>query len=180
MDQHWLCNFPQELIQEIKQEVINIEDGIVNKQSNSGLIKRNSQISWIKNKDLCHKVFGHIANQVSFYNNQIHLNNIEPIQYSEYSTKQEYGWHRDVHPTPYPDGRIRKISFSVFLNDDYEGGEFDLELFGPAANKRYETINKKRNANCLIFHSDMWHRVRPVTKGVKKSLVGWILGPKFR
>jgi len=26
----------------------------------------------------------------------------------------------------------------------------------------------------------MWHRVRPVTSGIKKSIVGWMLGPVIR
>ena len=108
------------------------------------------------------------------------MDNIEPLQYSEYSNNEEYGWHRDVHLAPYPDGRIRKISFSIFLNNDFSGGEFDLELYGPNESKRYIEIKKKQNANCIMFHSDMWHRVRPVTKGIRKSIVGWILGPNFR
>ena len=35
-----------------------------------------------------------------------------------------------ISSTPYPDGRIRKISFSIFLNNNFEGGEFDLEIHG--------------------------------------------------
>jgi PKHD-type hydroxylase len=72
------------------------------------------------------------------------------------------------------------ISFTIFLNDDYEGGEFDLEIYGPAAEPRYVEIKKQPKTNCVIFHSDMWHRVRPVTKGVRKSLVGWVLGNQFK
>jgi hypothetical protein len=26
----------------------------------------------------------------------------------------------------------------------------------------------------------MWHRVRPVKSGVRKSIVGWLLGPTIR
>ena len=72
------------------------------------------------------------------------------------------------------------ISFSVFLNNDHEGGEFDLELYGPDASPRYIEITNKNDANCIMFHSDMWHRVRPVTSGIKKSIVGWMLGPVIR
>ena len=42
------------------------------------------------------------------------------------------------------------------------------------------SVDKKRKSNCIIFHSDMWHRVRPVKSGVRKSLVGWLVGPQFR
>ena len=92
----------------------------------------------------------------------------------------EYGWHVDQHNEPYSDRRVRKISFSVFLNDDYTGGEFDLELHSPSIKPRYETFSKLPLNTALFFQSDYWHRVRPVTKGVRKSLVGWVLGPEFK
>ena len=108
------------------------------------------------------------------------LDAIEPLQYGEYGKKEEYGWHVDQHNKPYNDGRLRKISFSVFLNNDYTGGEFDLELHSPSVKDRYDTFTKLPLNTALFFKSDYWHRVRPVTKGVRKSLVGWVLGPKFK
>ena len=108
------------------------------------------------------------------------LTAIEPIQYGEYAKTQEYSWHVDQHNKPYSDGMIRKISFSVFLNDDYEGGEFDLELFAPQFPQRFKTFSKLPLNTIIFFQSEYWHRVRPVTKGVRKSLVGWVLGPKFK
>lgn len=185
MDKYWQVNFPEELIKNILDfnSDQNLSDGTITEKSDSGLITRNSQVSWIKDKQICRNVFGEILNQVVNCNSHIsrvHLNDIEPIQYSEYSDGQEYGWHKDTHPSPYPDGLIRKLSFSVFLNEDYEGGEFDLEIYGPATEPRYVEIKKQPKTNCVIFHSDMWHRVRPVTKGVRKSLVGWVLGNQFK
>ena len=47
----------------------------------------------------------------------LHIDNIEPLQYSEYDASQEYGWHQDVNNTPYADGRVRKMSFSIFVNE---------------------------------------------------------------
>ena len=73
------------------------------------------------------KTFGVMKKNVENFSS-LYIDNIEPLQYSEYDTKQEYGWTQDVNNTPYSDGRIRKISFSIFLNNDYEGGEFDLEI----------------------------------------------------
>ena len=71
---------------------------------------------------------------------------------------------------------IRKVSFSTILNDDFEGGEFDIETKNPADKKRYDTFDNKKQ-NTIIFPSHMWHRVRPVKSGVRKSIVGWVLGP---
>ena len=53
-------------------------------------------------------------------------------------------------------------------------------ILSPAAEPRYVEIKNPQKENCVIFHSDTWHRVRPVTKGVRKSLVGWILGNQFK
>jgi PKHD-type hydroxylase len=124
------------------------------------------------------------------------LDSIESLQYGEYDITQEYAWHVDQHRHPYDNGRVRKMSFSVFLNDDYIGGEFDIEIHGPNAQqeRRYKTFsgaagygqkdNEKKGKisvnDALFFQSDYWHRVRPVRRGIRKSLVGWVLGPKFK
>ena len=185
MDKYWQVNFPEELIKNILDFNAdqNLSEGKMDEKSESHNITRNSQISWIGDKEICRNVFGEILNQVVNFNSHIsrvHLNDIEPIQYSEYGVGQEYGWHMDTSSIPYPNGLIRKLSFSVFLNEDYEGGEFDLEIYGPATEPRYVEIKKQPKTNCIIFYSDTWHRVRPVTKGVKKSLVGWVLGNQFK
>ena len=179
--QKWFSvNFPEGLIYEIKKSIVEpLEEAVITENSASGIAKRNSQISWIKDKNICRKVFDIISGQVARIDNT-YVDDIEPLQYGEYKSGGEYGWHRDVHPDPYSDGKIRKISFSVFLNNDYTGGEFDLEIYGPNEKKRYIRVDKNRKANCIIFHSDMWHRVRPVKSGIRKSLVGWLVGPQFR
>jgi len=171
----WETNFSDDLINLVlSNREDNLKESIINESS--GLITRNSKISWIKDNGVCQKIFSEMKTKASEFS-WLHLDSIEPLQYSEYENNQEYGWHRDCNNVSYPDGRVRKISFSVFLNSDYEGGEFDLELYGPNQTPRYIELNKKKNANCIMFHSDMWHRVRPVTSGVKKSIVGWMLGP---
>ena len=173
-----VINFPNDIIQEIlRNKEKNLIKGNIN--NSSGLTKRNSNISWIKNQDICKRVFSIMKNKVADFSS-LYIDNIEPLQYSEYNTNQEYGWHQDVSNTPYPDGRIRKVSFSIFVNDNFEGGEFDLEIHGPNVKKRYISEWRRSNENCILFHSDMWHRVRPVKSGVRKSIVGWLLGPKMK
>jgi len=120
---------------------------------------------------------------------------IERLQYTEYSSevRGHYDWHADQHPEPYDDGKVRKISFSILLNDEYTGGEFDIETGNPNQPVRTKTLvagkSKKRiNQDTmqlpvntgLFFQSGFFHRVRPVQTGLRKSLVGWVLGPKFR
>ena len=148
--------------------------------SSTNETKRNSNVTFIDDHVILKEfldVTKRINNNASW---NFNIDTIEPLQYGEYNKSQEYGWHVDQHNKPYSDRRVRKISFSVFLNDEYTGGEFDLELHSPSIKTRYETFSKLPLNTALFFQSDYWHRVRPVTKGVRKSLVGWVLGPEFR
>ena len=146
-----------------------LEDGVITEES--GKVKRNSKIFFIKDNETCKEIFN-LINETTV----IQLTDIEPLQYSEYGVGGEYGWHRDVHEKPYSNGLVRKVSFSTILNDNFEGGEFDIETKNPADKKRYDTFDNKKH-NTIIFPSHMWHRVRPVKSGIRKSIVGWVLGP---
>ena len=146
-----------------------LEDGVITEES--GKVKRNSKVFFIKDDETCKEIFN-LINETTL----IQLTDIEPLQYSEYGVGGEYGWHRDIHDNPYLNGLVRKVSFSTILNDDFVGGEFDIETKNPADKKRYDTFNNKKY-NTIIFPSHMWHRVRPVKSGIRKSIVGWVLGP---
>ena len=145
-----------------------LEDGAITEKS--GKVKRKSKVFFIKDTSICKEIFN-LINETTV----IQLTDIEPLQYSEYGVDDEYGWHRDVHDEPYSNGLVRKVSFSTILNDDFEGGEFDIETKNPMDKKRYETFESKEY-NTIIFPAHMWHRVRPVKSGVRKSIVGWLLG----
>ena len=73
---------------------------------------------------------------------------------------------------------VRKISMSLFLNEDYEGGDFDLEIYKPEVDPRYKSF-KLPKGSAIFFQGDKWHRVRPVTSGVRKSIVAWFYGPPY-
>tara|TARA_B100001250_G_C19566796_1_gene685864 strand:+ start:116 stop:784 length:669 start_codon:yes stop_codon:yes gene_type:complete len=117
----------------------------------------------------------------------------ESMQYGIYSDGGHYDWHIDNYPRPIPittrrslsgNSTImvnRKISVTIFLNDpdEYEGGELDIETDGPRADPRYNTY-KLSKGSIVVFPSNRWHRVRPVTSGVRKSLVAWVFGPPFK
>jgi PKHD-type hydroxylase len=100
----------------------------------------------------------------------------DAIQYTEYSGEEQggYNWHIDMGPSPL---NHRKISITVQLSDpdDYEGG--DLEIWGGAV----EPLKAPRQKGAVVmFPSYMLHRITPVTKGVRKSLVLWVGGSTFR
>lgn len=100
------------------------------------------------------------------------LNSSEKVQFGVYKKDHFYDWHRDYSS----EGYHRKLSVSVMLNDDFEGGELEIQnLWG---NKIY-TIPKKAGS-IVVFPSMLKHRVTPVTKGVRYSLVRWYGGPEFK
>ena len=73
---------------------------------------------------------------------------------------------------PYP---IRKLSATIALNDDYEGGEFEFYNGNQPAD-----IPEIKKGSIIVFPSTSWHRITPVTKGTRISLVTWLTGPLFR
>lgn len=99
---------------------------------------------------------------------------LETMQYSEYPVGGTYCMHTDSSLKG-PNGLNRKLSFSILLNDpsEYEGGDLELFLF-----KNPEKIEMKKN-DIVFFPSSIPHRVTPVTKGKRISLVGWVVGPNF-
>jgi len=121
----------------------------------------------------------------------------EPVQFAKYSTKKYYGWHSDSLENPYvydrPDnpnhhGKMRKLSTIISLNDssEYEGGEieFDFRDEDPDRSKKSSNISEckelKKKGTVVTFPSHVWHRVKPVTKGTRYSLVLWHLGWPFK
>ena len=100
----------------------------------------------------------------------------EPFQYGEYRAEKNghYTWHVDT-TARYNGGNVRKLSFSLGLSHrhEYEGGILELK----AGEKPIEY--KIGKGDMVIFPSWQLHRVTPVTKGVRKTLVGWGRGPNF-
>ena len=81
-----------------------------------------------------------------------------------------YDWHMDIGTG---DHSNRKISISILLNDDYEGGELGFFMTG-------EQQIKPDAGVAIAFPSFLPHRVCPVTKGERWSLVCWIAGEPFK
>ena len=98
---------------------------------------------------------------------------MEPLQVTKYEEGDRYDWHQDESEwcrNKRPNEKIRKISFTLLLNEDFEGGEFVL-------------INQEiplKAGTMIFFQSDDYHQVNPVKKGVRNSLVGWIQGPAWK
>lgn len=103
---------------------------------------------------------------------------IQSLQYTIYSakSKQFYDWHTDSG-SAYND-YVRKISGTILLStpDEYEGGEF--EIINKGGNPNEADKFKPNKGDIVLFASHMPHKVHPVTKGTRKSLVFWVIGKR--
>ena len=117
-----------------------------------------------------------------FYN--FDLNGYDFFQYSQYKSSQlgKYDLHIDMFmgdELPTNTTGTRKLSLTFLLSEpsvDFEGGDFQIVL---AQENQAETIEMKKG-RIIAFPSFVLHRVTPVTKGERKSIVVWVEGPKFK
>jgi PKHD-type hydroxylase len=128
--------------------------------------------------------FDRMNGVINLINNRwygFNLNGYETFQYTEYDASYEgkYDWHMDIclgkENLPTHMFEPRKLSLSLLLNDDYEGGDFQLNL----GDQNDKTTAESIKGRIIAFPSWMIHQVTPVTKGTRKSIVIWCVGPKF-
>ena len=170
-----------------------LDDGAVNKE------KRNSQNAWVPTTHWLGGFMWHYVQRANRENFLYDLRCIdgEAMQYTKYDEGQFYGWHNDAHlPTHYKPVAVgnhleglatdflnentelvRKLSFVLQLSspDEYEGG--NLQLLDETG-KSY--IAPRHRGTVIMFDSRTQHRVLKVTKGTRKSIVGWVLGPRWK
>ncbi len=128
----------------------------------------------------------------------------EQLQFTKYdgAKKQHYSWHTDgqcdhncarksshFHKPEHLNlmytsqtnllGTVRKISVSAILNDNYEGGEMLFRFLNEKSELAEIAIQPKKG-DLVIFPSYLDHKVAPVTKGIRYSVVAWFGGPPFK
>ena len=152
--------------------------------------KRDSNIVWMDDRWIYKEIqpYVHQANAAAGWNFQWDYS--ESCQFTQYKKGQYYDWHCDGWDRPYQrkdgdpaQGKVRKLSVTVSLSDkkDYSGGELEFQfrnLDNPKVSRVCEEILPK--GSLVVFPSFVWHRVKPVKKGVRYSLVIWNLGYPFK
>jgi hypothetical protein len=116
----------------------------------------------------------HNISRVNEYNYRYDIRHFEndQINFIRYYTGGHYRWHSDDHSRGQE--QSRKLSFTLQLNDEYDGGEFQIYH-----EQQSITIPKKKGL-MVIFDSRCTHRVRPVKTNYRDVLVGWTVGPHWR
>lgn len=161
---------------EIKSLFTDMNDGNVGHDGNVDKIIRKSKVrfqerteetDWIFDK-LTAFAFGCNLNRWKFQLSGFY----EGLQLTEYDEEgSHYDWHID---NGNGDMSIRKLSMILLLDDakDYEGGE--LGFIGIPEKKKYDA------GTLILFPSYVGHKVYPVTKGTRRTVVAWISGDPYR
>ena len=95
------------------------------------------------------------------------LDKIENFQFTKYELNGHYEWHTDSMNFDYYAKRF--CSVVIQLNNEYDGGEL---LYKDHNDDIVEF--KKGVGNLFIFNSSTLHKVNPIIRGERYSLVSWI------
>lgn len=157
------------------------EVGVVGLQASVNNEARSTSVGWLNLKPEVEQIWQKLSTAVAEINRRFFHFDIdgfhEPMQLGVYSAENNghYSWHVDASPS---DLNVpRKISMSMLLSDpsEFEGGEFQVMT----SSDKIETLEMQKG-RAWFFPSYTLHRVAPVTKGVRRSLVLWVGGPPFR
>jgi len=107
------------------------------------------------------------------------LSGLASFQYALYGGPQggHFEWHKDYGRDPSDPGREpRKLTLSLQLSDpaDYDGCELQVR-----GGHQIDTAPKARGT-LVAFPANVLHQVTPISRGVRRSLVIWAVGPEFR
>ena len=146
---------------------------------------RNSKTEWIKDSWVLRELspFINYANKSWKFN----ITRYEDIQFTEYQPRGHYNWHNDSIKNPMNLKNMqRKLSMSVQLSKpkDYEGGDLKFNLRGLDSQNGDTAMSPppefKQQGSIVVFPSFLWHKVEPITKGIRYSLVMWAIGENWK
>lgn len=199
----YFSDLPTEIIDILEKDITKFDE--TKDQSkligdNINLSQRNSKNAWIPSTHWSAGLVWHYVNKANRENFLYDISSIagEALQYTFYEPGQFYDWHNDdgiqslYKPQSYNNSNeeleikdflktkiehIRKLSVIVQLSNhnEYEGG--NVEIIDESG-KPY--ILPRIKGTICVFDSRSMHKVHPVTKGIRKSLVGWIEGPRWK
>jgi len=185
---YWCWN---EIIpQKVCQEIISLGEGSWKQAHTYGTKKENkslddirkSDVVWVTEKWVNDLIWPYMmtANEQGGWKYNIVA--CEDCQVTRYTEDGFYSWHKDgigshneVRNEPdneFLHGNTRKLSMTIVLNSNFEGGDFEMRGL---KNK----VPRLEEGSIIVFPSFLEHRVTPVTEGIRYSLVTWFMGPPF-
>ena len=102
---------------------------------------------------------------------KVALKQFEEPQFLLYREGDFFVAHQDGNTPLIRDATLdRRVSITIFMNDDFEGGDFVLHGAYPS-DERF-VVTPKPGA-LVAFPSETTHEVMPVTRGERYSIVAW-------
>ena len=195
-------NFPSFISPQICDEIISIgEEKLVKAYTNEKQDVRSSEIAWLSDKSIYDLIIPAIKDANTKAGWYWKITGGEKIQFTKYGIDQFYNWHVDggsdfnatysggylydyeLGNVSTSIGTVRKVSMTVNLVDgnEYEGGDLEFDFGSVSGKNRFVTCEKIRPKGSLtVFPSFIPHRVTPITRGTRYSLVLWSLGPPWQ
>jgi PKHD-type hydroxylase len=205
----YFTNLPEDVVEILDKDLYNNFDHQMQDSKLHGDAlnkdKRNSKNTWISTDHWISGFLWHYVQKANRDNFLYDLSYIdgESMQYTRYGEGEYYNWHNDssiaVHYKPQALGisggntvnnekvhidylnksteLVRKLSFTLQLSDpnDYEGG--NVQLMNDAGQSY---IAPRKRGTIILFDARTQHRVNKVTKGTRRSIVGWVVGPRWK
>ena len=168
-----ICDHILDTYSQYEEGTIILADDVVNKDEKT----RDSDVCWIDEPFWKNTILDVICRVNIDSGLNFNIKTIEPLQLTRYVAPHgHYDFHQDGNGYTTKNNLTRKLSFSCLLNnsEDFEGGE--LEFF-TSTTPHSVKLNK---GDIVVFPSYQLHRVKPVTKGKRYSLVAWVDGPQFQ
>ena len=174
-------NIRSSITEEERISGIKFEDDVDNKN-------RISDIAWSSEQWVYDLIWPYMMGANENAGWQYDITSAESAQITRYKKGGFYNFHRDglaCHLAKYNNtenaffhDKVRKLSMTILLNDSFEGGQFEFASYSKEdCNITPLEMNK---GQIVVFPSHTEHRVAPVTKGTRYSLVCWFLGPPFK
>lgn len=143
---------------------------------------RSTQVAWVHRNADTHDLYLRLEAVVIKLNAELFhfaLSGLSTIQYAVYRDAESghFDWHSDYgRQRSDPRQEPRKLTLSLQLSDgaSYEGGNMEIRTSHPI-----DVAPRERGA-LVVFQANALHRVTPITRGVRRSLVAWATGPEFR
>ena len=183
-------NVCEQIIKDCKENILEkaLINSYGNKSSRDDPVIRKTLVSFITDKDnKINELVWHFLREANKIQFNYDLEHFEAVQFAEYREGDFFDWHQDTSGIK-QSNEIRKLSLTLVLSNPhtFEGGELQFYNGGrPIQDMGEITADQiksdiKAQGTVIVFDSQDWHRVTPVTKGVRHSVVCWTVGPDFK
>ena len=144
-----------------------IQEGRVRPQMDAGIGKdniksegRSTHVTFINNSFLKSVIYDLVA-----FNYDYTIEEAEDLQFATYRTDDFYGLHKDADEE---NNRVLSVTIQLSKASDYEGGDLVFDYDRHPIPRAQGTV--------IVFPSNLYHEITPVTKGIRYSLVQWFKG----